>query len=44
MSSANNMCLQSLITLQTSVISILTNEVYETNPCWTLFAPKNPKG
>jgi len=44
MSSANNRYLEGLITLQSSLISILTSEGSK-NPCWSLLPPpKNSKG
>jgi len=43
-SAANNSNLDRLITLQSSVISILTSEGSKTNPCWSLLpSPKKFK-
>ena len=42
-SSANNRYLQRLNTLQSSVISILTNESSKTNPYWNLLNPQKKK-
>jgi len=42
-SAANNRYLERLITLQSSVISILTCEGSKTNPCWSLLPPHPQK-